>query len=167
MAERGIHKTGTAIVVSQCPDVCLTKRGSSVVPVPYSIFAKFEEAQNTSRNVRFEGTAAFHCTSYLPNVVGNEAGNKGGVKSGVNLGIVNPSAKSSTLRINGNWAIRHDHVMKMNCEAQGSDGNTIGKTIYMKTKVTSKVDPTTREIVDIDDEEYIEGSEGSGVYYID
>lgn len=89
MPKRLTRKTADAIVVSLCPDVCKTKVGSSVVPVPYPLFATFADAQKTSPNVNMQSTPAFNIESYLPNVTGNEAGKMGGVKSGVNKGIVN------------------------------------------------------------------------------
>ena len=167
MAGRGANATSEAIVVSQTPDVCLTKRGSSVVPVPYSILAKFDSAENTSPNVNFQSNAAFHCASYLPSVTGNEAGNKGGVKSGVNVGIVNPSAKSSSVRINGQWVIRNAHQMEMNCPSVGASGNTIGKVIYVHEDDSTEIDPETGDVLKLKREEYSESSAGSGVYYLD
>ena len=133
MAERGANKTAEAIVVSKCPDVCKTPVGNSVVPVPYTLFADFSSAQNTSENVNFEGNSAFHDGSYLPNVTGNEAGKLGGVKTGVNKGIVNTLDKSSSVKINGEWAIRNVDEVEMNSFAPNEKGNTIGGVIYCST----------------------------------
>lgn len=167
MTERGANKTEEAIVVSQIPDVCQTPRGSKTVPVPYPIFSKFNSAKNTSPNVTFQGNPAFHYASYLPSVTGNEAGSKGGVKSGVNLGIVNSSAKSSTMRINGEWAIRNAHSMEMNCAAPKTKGNTKGKIIYLNIKTLAKVDPETGEVMKPLEEEYLPSAKDTGVYYMD
>lgn len=131
--ERGANRTSEAIVVSTCPDVCKTPMGNSVVPVPYPLFATFADAENTSPNVNLEGNSAFHDDSYLPSVQGNEAGKLGGVKSGVNKGIVNTEEKSSSVRINGKWAIRNIDQVQMNSPAVNTKGNTIGSVIYCST----------------------------------
>lgn len=135
---RGAHITDQAIVVSLCPDVCKTKVGSSVVPVPYPISSTFAKAKNVSPNVNHAGTSAFHFGSFLPNVTGNEAGKIGGVKSGVNVGMVYPKERSSSVRINGEWAIRHDDVMEMNASDSTSGSNTPGQAIYPSQSPTPK-----------------------------
>ena len=139
MPKRFTRKTADAIVVSLCPDVCKTKVGSSVVPVPYPLFATFADTQKTSPNVNMQSTPAFNIESYLPNVTGNEAGKMGGVKSGVNKGIVNTQGKSSNVRINGKWAIRNIDEVEMNCAAPGAKGNTKGEVIYLNTKEKGEV----------------------------
>ena len=165
MTERGANKTADAIIISQSPDVCDTPRGSKIVAVPYPIYAKFDSAQDTSINVNFQGNAAFNFASYLPKVTGNEAGVKGGVMSGVNKGIVNPSAKSSSVRINGEWAIRNAHQMEMNCSAPKTKGNTTGKVTYLHIEELARVNEETREIQEPLKEEYQQGAEG--IYYMD
>ena len=114
MPERGINKTADAIVVCIAPDVCKTPVGSAVVPIPYPIISKFDTSKGTSKNTNFEGQPVFHFDSHLPNVTGDEAGTAGGIISGVNRGICNPVEHSSTVRINGQWSIRHGDLMDMN-----------------------------------------------------
>ena len=114
MTDRNLHKHGDPYVVSLCPCVCKTPMGKSTPPVPYPIVSSFANAQNTSPNVNFEGYPAFHENSHWPRVIGNEAGTAGGIKSGVNKGYVNANTKSSTVRVNGNYVIRHSDIMQMN-----------------------------------------------------
>lgn len=123
------RKIGEAILVCRTPDVCKTPMGSSMVPVPYQIISKFETATKTATTVNFTGEPAFNMGSYLPTVIGDEAGVGGGLKTGSHKGKCYPLTHSSSVRVEGQWLVRHDDLFEMNCN---SPGNTIGKVIYDK-----------------------------------
>lgn len=123
------RKISEAILVCRTPDVCKTPMGSSMVPVPYQIISKFETATKTATTVNFTGEPAFNMGSYLPTVIGDEAGVGGGLKTGSHKGKCYPLTHSSSVRVEGQWLVRHDDLFEMNCN---SPGNTIGKVIYDK-----------------------------------
>ena len=150
--QRGAHKVVEAIIVSSCPDVCKTPIGNSVVPVPYTLFSTFADAQNTAVDVNFEGIPSFHAGSHLPTVTGNEAGTKGGVKSGVNVGICNPLEMSSSVRVNGQPAIRNVDEMHMNAPKPVNPGQSrnVQRADNKKSgSVLAKTDPTSKTDGDI------------------
>ncbi|MCL4709085.1 pre-toxin TG domain-containing protein [bacterium] len=121
------RKIGEAILVCRTPDVCKTPMGSSMVPVPYQIISKFETATKTATTVNFTGEPAFNMGSYLPTVIGDEAGVGGGLKTGSHKGKCYPLTHSTSVRVQGQWLVRHDDLFEMNCS---SPGNTIGKVVY-------------------------------------
>ena len=140
MADReATRRTGEAIVVSCSPDVCKTPVGSSMVPVAYQIVSDFDKSVDTALTVNFAGNPAFHAQSYLSTVVGNEAGVGGGVVSGVNKGTCRPSKWSSTVRVEGNYIIRHDELFLMNCQGPEGSSNTTGKVVYIRIVQMAKV----------------------------
>lgn len=127
------RKISEAILVCRTPDVCKTPMGTAMVPVPYQIIAKFETAAEAATTVNFTDEPAFHMGSYLPSVIGDEGGVGGGLKTGSHKGKCYPLTHSSSVRVQGQWLVRHDDLFEMNCS---SPGNTIGKVIY--DKVVSK-----------------------------
>jgi hypothetical protein len=141
MAERATNKTAEAIVICQSPDICKTPMGPNLVPVPYPIIAKFDSSQLTAGQTNFEGNAVFHMGSYLPNVQGDEAGVGGGVTSGVNMGCCKPVEHSSTLRVEGQWVVRHGDMMDMNCAGPKGVGNTKGRIIFLAMLKQARVNP--------------------------
>jgi hypothetical protein len=108
--------------------------GSSQVPVAYQIIAKFDAAEEIATKVNFTGKPAFHKGSYLPTVIGDEAGVGGGLSNGSCKGKCYPITHSKTVRIQGQWLVRHDDLFEMNCS---SPGNTLGRALY--NEVSSKI----------------------------
>lgn len=120
------------MVVSTCPDVCLTPAGPAQVPVPYPITATFEDSTGTSPNVRFGGDPAFICEqSAISKVTGDEAGTSKGIISKTTGGKAEPIKGSSTVKVNGKAVVRNGDPFKMN------NGNTIGVVIYQPGSVPS------------------------------
>jgi hypothetical protein len=141
MAERAVNKVAEAIVICSSPDVCKTPMGPNLVPVPYPIIAKFDSSQVTAGQTNFEGNAVFHMGSHLPNVQGDEAGVGGGVISGVNMGCCKPIEHSSTVRVEGQWIVRHGDMMDMNCAGPKGVGNTKGRILFLIAMKMARVNP--------------------------
>ena len=66
-------------VIGMFPDVCKTPMGSSVVPVPYPVYAELKDATDVVESVRFNGypTVVFNQT-HIPKTIGDKAGHRGG-----------------------------------------------------------------------------------------
>ena len=103
------------ILVSQSPDVCLTKVGKDWVPIPYNISHTMDKSANVSPNVFSEGKEAFlHGESFVKDVVGDEPGKRGGVVSGVQKQISFSIDKSNDTYINGKKMVRTGDSVWMN-----------------------------------------------------
>ena len=129
-SRKGAHKISKAVVVSMAPDVCKTPKGGP--PVPYNIIAKLHLSENVSPNVNFISCPAFTIISNTKKVWGDEPGIGKGVKSFTVGEKAEPITKSSTVRINGNWVVRHDDAFHMN------NKNTMGKLVYTGSSPVSK-----------------------------
>jgi len=138
---RGTNRDAEAYVVSMAPDVCKTPLGSTMVPVPYTITCKFDVAQATATRTRFGGQPVFTMGSYLPTVQGDEPGVGGGLISGVNLGACRPVEHSKSVRVEGQWLVRHSDLMAMNCAGPKGTGNTYGKIVYIGVKTSARIGP--------------------------
>lgn len=137
MAENeGAPQRSEAVVVCLSPDICL----SPDKPCPYQIVAFYSDAQNQSANVNLNTFAATTLASRIACVTGNEPGIGGGVCSGVNLGYCRPvEAAASTVRVNGQFMLRHGTEFEMNCPGPEGSGNTRGKTVYMTSAPLASV----------------------------
>lgn len=84
---RGVaHKDsgGTSTVF---PDVCLTPRGRSVVPIPYSNTGKSSDTIKGPSSVKTDGVMPMVKSSLYSKSSGDEAGSKKGVGSGTNKDV--------------------------------------------------------------------------------
>ncbi len=118
-------------IVCLAPDVCLTKVGKSIVPIPYMIISKLSWSQKTVTNTTFGGLEAFTMASRTNKVKGDERGKYGGVKSGVNKGWCRPQTNKSSFYVSGKQVIHHDHVYEMNCAGPNGPSNTVGKIRFV------------------------------------
>ncbi|HID37519.1 MAG TPA: DUF4150 domain-containing protein [Ghiorsea sp.] len=123
-AREGARKIGKAEVVGMAPSVNKTPVGSSTPPIPYGVTMKLSISAAVSPNVFYTKCPAFTIISNTAKVTGDEAGSATGVKSGTTSAKAEPITKSSTVRVNGNWAVRHDDLFFMN------EKNTVGKLVY-------------------------------------
>jgi hypothetical protein len=80
------RKCASNTIVSKGPDVCLTPRGSKMVPVPYSSIAFLDTAVRVSTSVRNNGKYDFQLNSRCASSIGTEPGTGRGVKSPGHLG---------------------------------------------------------------------------------
>lgn len=159
---RGTNRSAEAYVVSMAPDVCKTPIGPSMVPVPYTITCKFNVAKVTARRTNFTGDPVFSMGSHLPTVQGDEPGVGGGIISGVNLGACRPVEHSKSVRVEGEWLVRHTDLMAMNCSGPKGKGNTYGRIIYIGVNPGASVGPDG-EIIHQEQHSYTDSKTGETV----
>jgi hypothetical protein len=123
----GSRDTGQGIIVSLSPDVCKTPVGSALVPIPYSITAIQGDDANTVATVRMTGQRAHNMASLVTTCTGDAPGTGLGVVSGTVGSVCHPKSHSASVRIRGEWAIRHADEWYMN------NRNTVGKLTYVKS----------------------------------
>lgn len=133
----GSRDTGDGLIISTCPDVCKTPVGASVVPIPYSIWAKQNQTAEDVATTVFQTSDRSHkLGSLVTTCHGDEPGSALGVKSGTVSDVCTPKTYAPEVRIEGKNAVRHDDEWWMN------NRNTIGKLVYLKdTRVLSDADP--------------------------
>lgn len=118
------------VIVSLSPDVCLTPRGSDLVPVPYMIVSKLTWSERTVSNVKFGGQNAFTMQSRTNQVTGNEPGTGGGIRSSVNLGWCRPRSNKASFVVNGYPVIEDRCIFEMNCAGPEGPSNTLGRIVF-------------------------------------
>lgn len=102
-------------IFSVPPDVCKTPMGSSMVPVPYPVYSELKDAIVVVESVRLNGCpAVVFDRSKTPKTVGDKAGTAKGIKSGTVEGECIPKDKSSSVRFEGKWIVRHGDMFWMN-----------------------------------------------------
>jgi hypothetical protein len=153
MPNRAVNRSAEAIVICLSDDVCLTPRGSAMVPARYRITGRCDQAINTSPNVNYGNKPAFTMASRLPSVEGNPLGVGGGMLSKVNLGFCRPVQTKKRVRVNGHYIVCNDDLMHMNCAGSEGPYNTIGRVVYvMFTSPTGKMVLGRKERVTVDEE---------------
>ncbi|MEJ6392365.1 DUF4150 domain-containing protein [Gymnodinialimonas sp. 2305UL16-5] len=131
----GSRDTGKGLIVSVTPDVCKTPVGSSMPPIPYSIYAIQGDDANTAATVRMTGQRAHNMASIVTQCSGDAPGTGGGIKSGTTGSICHPRSHSNSVRIQGEWAVRHNDYWDMN------NRNTIGKLTWVENTETPNPTP--------------------------
>ena len=124
--KEGSRDTAKGIIISVTPDVCLTPVGSSTPPIPYSIWAIQGDDANTAATVRMTQQRAHTMASVVTQCFGDEPGSAGGITSGTTGAACHPKTHSSSVRIQGEWAVRHNDEWWMN------NRNTVGKLVYVE-----------------------------------
>ncbi|WP_083936001.1 PAAR-like domain-containing protein [Methylobacterium sp. B1] len=125
----GVHRDAEPRAVCLAPDVCKTPVGSTLVPVPYQVWGKAEDAENFATSVYFRGTPAMRFNSVFSKTYGDEpAQDKGGVKSGARGGKVEPTSHSPTVNIQKSPAVRN----RDRCTLNG--GNTPGEFVLSRDR---------------------------------
>ncbi|MBP1853426.1 DUF4150 domain-containing protein [Rhizobium halophytocola] len=131
----GSRATPEGIIISKYPDVCR----SPVAPVPYTIIAYQNDDANTASSVFLTGQRAHKQNSLVTRSMGDEPGTGLGVKSGTVSSICQRKTHSQTVRIEGEWATRHDDEWWMN------NKNTVGKLSWPKHHLTFEPTPPLKE----------------------
>lgn len=108
-------------VICMAPDVCLTKVGSAVIPIPYQITDVLDDSKNVTGSVFFTKEKAFTIASFGNSVAGDGAGTDKGIKSGTTEGKVEYKIHCCNVRVEGEYILRHGDICYMN------NKNTIGK----------------------------------------
>lgn len=79
---RGIAHKGSGGQSTVFPDVCLTKVGKPVVPIPYPNTGKSADTVKGSKSVKTDGKMAMVKGAKYAKSTGDEAGNRKGIASG-------------------------------------------------------------------------------------
>ncbi|APX11588.1 DUF4150 domain-containing protein [Tateyamaria omphalii] len=132
----GSRDTGSGIIISVTPDVCRTPVGSSMPPIPYCIYAIQGDDANTAATVRMTGQRAHNMASIVTQCSGDAPGTGGGVSSGTTGSVCHPRSHSNTVRIQGEWAVRHNDYWDMN------NRNTFGRLTWVESVETFEPTPT-------------------------
>lgn len=99
-------------------DVCLTKVGKPVVPIPYPNIAQSADADATAATVFINGHPVCTAASVFAASTGDQPGSQGGIKSGITEGPAEFITSSPDVFIEGEAAVRMGDLMISN------DGNT-------------------------------------------
>ncbi|WP_279358022.1 PAAR-like domain-containing protein [Methylobacterium indicum] len=108
-------------VISILPDVKYVGKK----PTAFQTYGRTSDQKNYSANVFVGGKNAMKHDSAVSKTYGGEAGTGGGVKSGTYMFESHPQTHSDIVRINGEYAERHDDLFKHN--GPKDKPNTIGK----------------------------------------
>lgn len=121
-AQVAARKQGQWLVVSVTPDVCKTPMGSSMVPVPYNVIAKLDEALNESKDVKFNGHNALMLgQGFVAQTLGDQAGSGTSLVSGTVGADTWFDEHSKTVRVNGKRVVRHGDQCHMNGNKEEED----------------------------------------------
>jgi hypothetical protein len=116
------RKDGQWTIVSLMPDVCKTPMGSGTPPVPYPVTADLGESMKTATTVFANSNPVVRFdSSYAPSTVGDAAGTAHGVQSGTVGAQCWPKEKSSSVRVEGKYVVRHGDQFWMNGNYSGKD----------------------------------------------
>ncbi len=79
---RGIAHKGSGGMSIVFPDVCLTKVGKPIVPIPYPNIGKASDTVKGSKSVKVDGSMPMVKGAKYSKSTGDEAGTRKGIKSG-------------------------------------------------------------------------------------
>ncbi|MDR0673170.1 MAG: DUF4150 domain-containing protein [Zoogloeaceae bacterium] len=109
-------------VVYTLPDVCLTPMGSSVVPVPYAVYAELKQSVRVAESVKANGhPVVIYDETVVPRTIGDGAGTRKSVKSGTVEANCYPKTHSSTVSAEKHRVVRHDDENPLPGRAQQQD----------------------------------------------
>lgn len=110
-----VHKGSGGEANASVPDVCLTKVGKPVVPIPYGNNAKSSDLIDGSTSVTADGGNSIALqSSKFSTSTGDEGGDKKGVSSGTIKGEAQFVTSSSNVIIEGRGVARQSDQMTMN-----------------------------------------------------
>jgi uncharacterized Zn-binding protein involved in type VI secretion len=107
-----VHAGSEGILVTV--DVCLTKVGKPVVPIPYTNVARSADAAKTASTVFINGHPVCHQESIFSKSTGDEPGSRKGIRSGTIKGKAEFVSASSNVFIEGVPAVRQGDMMVSN-----------------------------------------------------
>ena len=108
-----VHKDSGGVVISP-PDVCLTKVGKPVIPIPYTNIAKSEDIDKCAETVTADGNPVGHEKSIFSKSTGDEPGDRKGVSSGTITDKAEFVTCSSTVEVEGNGIVHAQDMMISN-----------------------------------------------------
>jgi uncharacterized Zn-binding protein involved in type VI secretion len=107
-----VHVGSEGILVTV--DVCLTKVGKPVVPIPYTNVARSADAAKTASTVFINGHPVCHQGAIFSKSTGDEPGSRKGIRSGTICGKAEFVSGSSNVFIEGIPAVRQGDMMVSN-----------------------------------------------------
>jgi hypothetical protein len=107
-----VHAGSEGILVTV--DVCLTKVGKPIVPIPYTNVARSADAAKTASTVFINGHPVCHKKSIFSKSTGDEPGTHGGIRSGTIKGKAEFVTTSPNVFIEGIPAVRQGDMMVSN-----------------------------------------------------
>lgn len=110
----GISHKASGAVSTVGPDVCMTPKGKSSVPVPYTNTAKSADLEGGSTTVFIEGQPAAVKGCCYSVSTGDEPGSDGGVSSGTTSEKAEFISYSFDVKIEGKNACRNSDIMTHN-----------------------------------------------------
>jgi hypothetical protein len=111
----GARKDGTWKIIFLQPDVCKTPMGSAIVPIPYPGISDLGQAFGVVESVRLNGNpAVVYDQSKSPETRADGQGKAMGIKSNTVGMKCEPLDKSSSVRAEKKWVVRHDDKFWMN-----------------------------------------------------
>ncbi len=108
------------VIVSICPDVCLTPCGSSMVPVAYSSIGFMDQSNRTSPSVGDNVRKDFQLNSRIVKTTGTEPGTGRGVVIAGHLGPAAVIVASSTVYSERWPMVRHMDKAVINMASLGA-----------------------------------------------
>ncbi len=103
---RGIVHTQSGGQSSVFPDVCLTKVGKPIVPVPYTNLGKSSDTSKGPVTVKTDGQMPMVKEALYSKSTGDEKGSYGGVKSGTNKNVCEFQTYSFDVKFEGRGVCR-------------------------------------------------------------
>ncbi len=100
-----VHK-GSGGISTKFPDVCLTKVGKPIIPIPYTNIAKSSDIDKCAETVTADGNPLGHEDSIFKTSIGDEAGSKKGVSSGTVADKAEFISCSSDVEVEGKGVVR-------------------------------------------------------------
>uniref|UniRef100_UPI003D13F0B3 PAAR-like domain-containing protein n=1 Tax=Gynuella sp. TaxID=2969146 RepID=UPI003D13F0B3 len=134
-----VHKDSKGILTTV--DVCLTKVGKPVVPIPYTNIAQSKDADKTASSVKINGNPACTKDSVFAKSTGDEAGNRKGIRSGQITGEASFIMGSANVFFEGTAATRAMDLMVSN--KQNTPPAPLMQSVGMAPQASSAVAPET------------------------
>lgn len=107
MGRISARKDASNVIVTKGPDVCLTPRGSCMVPVAYTTIANLSTAVRYSPTVRNNGNYDFQLNSRCATSTGHEPGVGRGIISSGYLGHAHAAVASDYVCSTGYATVAH------------------------------------------------------------
>lgn len=95
-------------------DVCLTKVGPPVIPIPYVNVARSADTASAASNITIDGNPVCHQSANFSKSVGDEPGNRKGIISGTTKGKATFITASPNVFLEGVPAVRQGDMMISN-----------------------------------------------------
>ena len=108
-----VHKDSGGVVTA-FPDVCLTKVGKPVIPIPYTNIAKTEDMDKCAETVTADGNPLAHKKSIISKSTGDEPGDKKGTSSGTITDKAEFTSWSSDVEVEGENIVHAQDLMISN-----------------------------------------------------